>query len=118
MREIARGDADIPAAPAPLGEFIVRQRASWDGVNRLAARLARMGPQLEDQRLAGAGRGLYHGILSLAQRGDGLSLPEIGYDDLVQGGQTFEFFRERQHGQKINEDAKCETGKFGPGIVT
>jgi hypothetical protein len=44
-------------------------------------------------------------------------LPEIGHDDLVQGGQTFEFFRERQHAQKINEDAKCETEKFpGPGV--
>jgi hypothetical protein len=29
------------------------------------------------------------------------------------GGHTFEFFRERQHDEKINEDAKCETGKFG-----
>ena len=34
------------------------------------------------------------------------------------GGQTFEVFRERQHDEKINEDAKCETGKFGPGNVT
>ena len=44
FRQIASGDADRPAAPAPLGEFIVRQRTSRDGVNRLAARLARMGP--------------------------------------------------------------------------
>jgi hypothetical protein len=41
-----------------------------------------------------------------------------GDDHLVQGGQTFELFRERQHDEKINEDAKCETGKFGPGNVT
>jgi hypothetical protein len=39
-------------------------------------------------------------------------LPKIGHDDLVQGGQTFESFRERQHDEKINEGAKRETGNF------
>ena len=28
------------------------------------------------------------------------------------GGQTFELFRERQHDEKINEVAKCETRKL------
>ena len=55
---------------------------------------------------------MHDDVFALAQGGHGLLLPEIGYDDLVQGGQTFELFRERQHDEKINEDAKCETGKL------
>ena len=75
-------------------------------------------PQFENQSLARAGRSLHDDVLTLAQRGHGLLLPEIGHHHLIQGGQTFELFRERQHDEKINEDAKCETGKFGPGKVT
>ena len=111
--EIAGSDADVPAARAPFGELVIRQRASRHGVDRLAVILPLVRPQFEDQRLAGAGRGLHHDVFALAQRGHGLLLPEIGYDDLVQGGQAFKLFRERQHAQKINEDAKCETGKLG-----
>ena len=88
--QIASGDADLPAAPAPLGEFIVRQRASWDGVNRLAARLARMGPQLEDQCLARAGGRLDDDVLAFPKRSHGLLLPEIGHSDLVERGKLGE----------------------------
>ena len=70
-------------------------------------------PQLEDERLARARRRLHDDVLALAQRGDCLLLPEVGHHHLVQGGQSFELFRERRHAEKIAEDAKCETGKFG-----
>src|SRR5439155_16709242 len=39
-------------------------------------------------------------------------LPEVGYDHLVEGRQTFELVRERRHAGKITEDGKCGTGKF------
>ena len=113
LREVAGGDADIPAARAPFGEFVVRQGASWHRVNRLTVVFSVVRPQLENERLARARRRLHHDVLALAQRGDRLLLPEVGHHHLVQGGQTFELFRERRHAGKITEDGKCETGKFG-----
>src|SRR5439155_426845 len=113
IREIAGGDADIPSTGAPFSELVVRQRAGRYGVNGLPVVLALVRPQLENERLARAGGRLHDDVLALAQRGHGLLLPEVGHDHLVQGGQTFELFRERRHAGKITEDGKCETGKFG-----
>ena len=87
LRQVAGGDADIPAAGAPFGELVVGQRAGGHGVDGLPAILALVGPELEDQRLAGAGGRLHDHVLALAQGADGLLLPEVGDRDLVEGGQ-------------------------------
>ena len=87
LRQVARGNADIPAAGAPLGQLVIGQRAGWHSVDGLAAVLALVGPELEDQRLARPGRGLDDDVLALAQGGDGLLLPEVGHRDLVEGWQ-------------------------------
>src|SRR5213078_2469232 len=113
LREIAGGDADIPSTRAPFSELVIRLRAGRYGVNGLAVVFALVRPQLEDERLARARRRLHDDVLAPAQRGHGLLLPEVGHDHLVQGGQTFELFRERRHAGKITEDGNCETGKFG-----
>ena len=42
--EIAGSDADVPAARAPFGEFVIRQRASRHGVDRLAVILPLVRP--------------------------------------------------------------------------
>ena len=86
LRQVAGGDADVPAARAPFGEFVVGQRAGRHGVDGLAAVLALVGPELEDQRLARAGGRLHDDVLALAQGGHGLLLPEVGHGDLVEGG--------------------------------
>ena len=112
FREVAGRDADLPAARAPLGELVVGQRAGRDSVNGLAVFFPLVRPQFEDEGFAGASGRVHDDILSLAQGGDGLLLPDVRHDHLVQNGQAFELFRERQHDEKIIEDAKCETGKF------
>ena len=87
LGQVARGDADIPAAGAPFGELVVGQRAGGHGVDGLAAVLALVGPELEDQRLPGPGGRLDDDVLPFAQGGDGLLLPEVGHRNLVEGGQ-------------------------------
>ena len=87
FRQVARGDADVPAARAPFGELVVGQRAGRHRVDGLPAILALVGPELEDQRLARPGRRLDDHVLALAQGADGLLLPEVGDRDLVEGGQ-------------------------------
>ena len=69
LRQVARGDADVPAARAPFGELVVGQRAGRHGVDGLPAILALVGPELEDQRLARAGGRLDDHVLALAQGG-------------------------------------------------
>ena len=86
LRQVAGGDADIPAARAPFGELVIGQRAGRDRVNRLAVFFPLIRPQLEDECLAGARRGMNDHVIALTQRGDGLLLPEVGHDHLVQGG--------------------------------
>ena len=81
--EVASGDADVPAASAPLGEFVIGKGAGGDGVDGLAAIFTAIGPKLENERLARAGGRLDDDVLSIAQRADGLLLPEIGNGDQV-----------------------------------
>ena len=101
--EVAGGDADVPAASAPLGEFVIGEGAGGDGVNRLAAIFAAVGPKLEDERLARAGGGLHDDILAGTQRGDGLLLPKVRNGDLIKRGMSCELFGERRHAKKITE---------------
>ena len=65
QREIARGDADIPATRSPFREFVVRQRARGHGKNRLP--FERRVEQLENVGLARAGRRLHDHILAGSQ---------------------------------------------------
>ncbi len=71
--EVASGDADIPTAAAPLGEFVIGEGASGYGVNGLAAKGGL--EELEDEGLAGAGGGIDNHVAALAQRMDGFMLP-------------------------------------------
>ena len=107
--EVAGGDADIPAASAPFGEFVIGEGAGGDGVDGLAAIFAAVGPKLEDQGLARAGGGLDDDVLAGTQRGDGLLLPEVGNGDLIQGGEVGELSGER-HGENIIENRGWENG--------
>ncbi len=63
LRQIARGDADIPTARAPFGQFVICQRARRDGVDGLATVLAIIGPQFENERFARTCRRLHHHVL-------------------------------------------------------
>ena len=45
LGQIAGGDADIPAAGAPLGQFVIGQGAGGNGVNGLAPVFALIGPE-------------------------------------------------------------------------
>jgi hypothetical protein len=85
--QITCGNAHIPAARAPFSEFVVGQRSRRNRINGLATILALIGPELENQGLAGASRSLDHDITSLAQRRDRLLLPQVGDGDLVESGQ-------------------------------
>ena len=90
LAQVAGGDADIPAARAPFGQFVIGQGAGGDGVNGLAAVFSLIGPKLENQGLARAGRGLDDDVPALAQGGDGLLLPEVGKGDALEGGKIFQ----------------------------
>lgn len=91
FREITGGDADVPAARAPFGELVIGEGARGHGVNRLAAIFPLVRPQLEDERLAGAGGRLHHHVAPVAQGRDRLLLPEVGHGDLVQRGNIFKW---------------------------
>ena len=101
LREIAGGDADVPAARAPLGELVVGERARGHGVDGLAAILPAVGPQFEDERLAGAGRRLHDDVLAFAQGRHGFLLPQVGHRDLVEGGKLIELLADGLHAEKI-----------------
>ena len=86
--EVARGDPDVPTARAPFGELVIGQRARGHGVDGLAAILAVVRPQFKDQRLTRASGGMDDDVLSVAQCGHGLLLPEVRHGHLVQSGGT------------------------------
>ena len=92
--QVAGGDADIPAARTPFSEFVVRECAGGNGVNSLTAIFALLGPQLKDECLAGAGRGLDDHVLAGTQSRYCLLLPKVRDGDLVQGGGCGELFRD------------------------
>ena len=87
---VPRRDAHVPAARAPFRQFVIRQRAGGHGVNGLAAISSLVGPELEDESFAGAGRRVNDDVLGIAQGGDGLLLPKVGNGDLVEGGKFCE----------------------------
>ena len=84
LGEVSRGDADVPTTRAPFGELVIGQRAGGDGVDGLAAVLAVVRPQLKHEGLARAGGSMDDDVLSIAQRGHGLLLPEVRHGHLVQ----------------------------------
>ena len=118
FREVARGDADIPATCAPLSEFVIGKGTGRHGVDGLATWFAAMRPQFEDERLARTGRRLHDDILAFAQRGHGLLLPQVRDGDLVQGGQLGELRFERLHARKIMGEVGNENLKVGPNSST
>lgn len=85
--KVAGGDADVPAAGAPLGEFVVSEGARGDGVNRLATISTAVGPKLENECFPSTGGRMDDDVLALAQRGHGLLLPEVWNGDLIEGGE-------------------------------
>ena len=73
--EIARGNSAIPAASPLFRQLIVCQRAGRYRVNCLPAIFALVGPQLEDERFAGAGGSLNDDVFACAQGGHSFLLP-------------------------------------------
>ena len=93
VAQVTRRDAHMPAARAPLREFVVRQRASRDGVDGLPRRFAIVRPQLEDERFARARRGVDDDVFARAQRSDGLLLPCVWDRGLGEGELFGRWFR-------------------------
>ena len=91
QRQIARGDADIPAPRAPFRQLVIGQRARRHGKDRLP--FQRRIEQLEDEGLARTGRRLDDDILPVAERADGFLLPEIRDDEI--------YFESRRHRAKL-----------------
>jgi hypothetical protein len=89
--EVPGGDANLPTASAPLGEFIIGEGAGGNGVDGLAAIFALVRPKFEDQSFSGAGRGVHDDVFAFTQSGDGLLLPQVGNSDLVQSRQIGEW---------------------------
>ena len=79
-RQVAGGNADIPAAGAPFRQFVVRESARRDGENRLP--FQRRIKQLEDVSLARTGGRLDDDVFPIAKRAHGVLLPEIGDDQI------------------------------------
>ncbi len=79
-REVAGRDAHIPAARAPLREFIVRERAGGDSEDGLPFQ-ARV-EQLEDVSFARTSRRLHDHVLPLLQGAHRFLLPKIGDDQV------------------------------------
>ena len=101
FRKVTRGDTNIPAARAPLGELVVGQSASRHGVNRLAGVAALVGPKLKNERFACAGRRVDDNILASPQMLNRLLLPQVWNDELIQGRKTIQLRPELLHGAKL-----------------
>ena len=101
FRKVTRGDTNIPAARAPLGELVVSQSASRHGVNRLAGVAALVGPKLKNERFACAGRRVDDNILASPQMLNRLLLPQVWNDELIQGRKTIQLRPELLHGAKL-----------------
>ncbi len=78
--QIAGRNADVPATRAPFRELVVRQRSRGHGEDRLPFE-GRV-EQLKNEGLARAGRRLDDHVLPIAERVDGLLLPEIRDDEI------------------------------------
>ena len=108
LGQVAGGDADVPATGPPLRQFVIGQGAGGHGVDRLTPGLALIGPQFEDQGLAGPGGGLDDDILAFPQGGDGGLLPQVGHGDSAEDGLGLgvELIREGLHGRKVDRNPK------------
>ncbi len=82
--DVARHDADPPVPGAPLGEFVIGQRAGGDGVIGLSAAGPALDEFFENEGLARAGRGIDDDIGAVAECRDGLHLPGVGNQDVLQ----------------------------------
>ena len=85
FRKVTRGDTNIPAARAPLGELVVGQGASRHGVNGLTGVSALIRPKLKNERFACAGCRVNDDIVAGSQVLNRLLLPQIWNDELIQG---------------------------------
>ncbi len=83
-REIAGGDADIPAALAPLGELVICERAGRHGEDGLPFQLRL--EHLEDVGFSRARRRVHDDILPGAERLHGFLLPEVGDRQMLEEG--------------------------------
>jgi len=88
--EVSGGNSNIPAPGTPFGQFVVRQGPGGYGVNSLATVPTLVGPKFENEGFTRPRRGLDYDILACTQGTDGLLLPQVGYGDLVEGGQVGE----------------------------
>ncbi|MEY2598769.1 MAG: hypothetical protein RLZZ142_1028, partial [Verrucomicrobiota bacterium] len=75
LAQVACGDADLPSPFAPLGEFVIGERAGGDGEDGLPFKGGV--EEFEDEGFAGTGGRVNHDIASLAQGLDGALLPEV-----------------------------------------
>ena len=103
---VARADAHVPAGGAPFGELVVGQRAGGHGEHGLT--LERGIEQLEDVRLARAGRRVDDHVAARAQGGDRLLLPEIG--DAQTGFERFQ--KNRRGGGFFHDRGPRHAGKL------
>ena len=84
LGQVAGGDAHVPAPTAPFGQLVIGQCPRGHRVNGLPPIFARLRPQFEDQRLAGARGCMDDHIFARPQGRHGLLLPEVGHNELLQ----------------------------------
>ena len=84
LGQVAGGDADVPAPGSPFSQFVIGQRPRGYCVNSLTPIFAKLGPQFEDERLAGACGRMDDHVLARSQCRHGLLLPQVGDNDLMQ----------------------------------
>ena len=109
LRQIAGGDAHVPSSRAPLGQLVIGQGASGDGIDGLTAVAALVGPQFKDQSLARAGRRLHDNIFAFTQSSDGLLLPKVWNGHAIERRKGFQLFGNGQHVVKIIENGSEPT---------
>ena len=111
LRQVAGGDADVPAARPPLGQLVIGQGAGWHGVNRLARISALVGPQLENEGFAGPGCRVNDDIPAGPQMLHRLLLPQVRHDDLVEGGKTIQLRPKLPHKAGLANNGKKRGNK-------
>ena len=100
LGQVAGGDAYVPAPGSPFSQLVVGQRPSGHCVNGLTPVSARLRPQFEHQRLAGACGRMDDHVLARSQCRHGLLLPQVRNNELLQARRWIGGFRwgsERRH---------------------
>jgi hypothetical protein len=82
--EVSRGDAHIPTARLPFGQFVVRQSASGHREDGLATQ--RWQEKFEDIGLAGARGRVDDDIPAISQSSYGFLLPQVWNDEVLNQG--------------------------------